>query len=607
MSYRQRVKKKNIKNMKKRILPILAGLVALSSCEGFLDATNIYSKDLNSFYSNPTEIAEGVAGMYHAMYNAGVTSDENVSINVLDDLTLGGGESGGESSFFLDKFTDPSVDYFHDAWKNAYNGINRASALIERLTAADFNIDTYFSSEAEADAYAAQALGEAYFMRGYFYLRLGRMFGGVPIIATTASPRDVPRSSYTETFTQAASDFKLAIEAFPNKAATAYATSEYGHANRWIAQGYIARAYMHYTGYMTNIESTPTSTLPLNDAAGGGELAKADVVAYLEDCIANSGYALLTDFRSLWPYSYVNYASAKFGDAAGENKLPWANAENLQWAGQDGFTPTIEGTTGNSEVMFSVRYAFGNWGVDQQQRVNKQCLYFGLRDNTLQPFGQGWGHGTVHPGFVSSWDDADLRKEGSVLATGDAENGTAGFEDKGAKQYSGYVNKKYQTLVIDGNKEIAGTTFGGAVGMFEYIYNVSANGSNDMQLRHAQDHILLRFADILLMKDELTETNTGMTALRDRAGLDPVPYTLEALKAERMYEFAFEAVRWYDLVRWGDVYSGNNYYVQPVNVMNNKIEEAYSITPPAAQKGLLPIPETEVSISNGVYTENAGW
>ncbi len=68
--------------------------------------------------------------------------------------------------------------------------------------------------------------------------------------------------------------------------------------------------------------------------------------------IANSGYELTPDFRNLWPYSYVN-------ESAGTDVLPWAATEGLEWVGQDGPNSTVG--TGNKEVMFAKRFAFGNW------------------------------------------------------------------------------------------------------------------------------------------------------------------------------------------------------------------------------------------------------
>ena len=237
---------------------------------------------------------------------------------------LGGGGPDDKSAKWVDNFEDPNEDTYRDMWTQSYNGITRANAIIENAADADFS--SYFSSPEEAAQYKAQAIGEALFMRAFYYFRLGKFFGGVPLIVRLDTPRDVPRSTYTETFAQIASDLKLAIETLPAVPFTSIPTSEYGHANKWVAEAYIARVFLFYTGYMTNIEGESTSELPLVE---GGTLNATAIAAYLDDCMNSSGHALASDFRNLWPYSYVN-------QSAGSTVLPWAEAEGLSWAGQDG-------------------------------------------------------------------------------------------------------------------------------------------------------------------------------------------------------------------------------------------------------------------------------
>ena len=61
------------------------------------------------------------------------------------------------------------------------------------------------------------------------------------------------------------------------------------------------------------------------------------------------------------------------------------------------------------------------------------------------------------------------------------------------------------------------------------------------------------------MHSELTDGKavlngkSGLNAVRQRAGLNDITYSLAALKKERRYELCFEALRWNDLRRWGDV------------------------------------------------------
>jgi hypothetical protein len=539
----------------------------------------LFEKDLNSFYQTPQDIEEAMSGVFNALYVGGVHSNEHVTANLLSDMMLAGGGPDDISAKNADAFIDPNVDTYRDLWGQNYKGIYRANAIIEAVENGDFS--QHFDSPAEAEVFKTQTLGEAYFMRAFFFFRGAKFFGGLPLITATDTDRYLPRSTFSETFAQIASDLKKSIELFPATNQTAIPSSEYGHANKWVAEAYLGRVYLFYTGYMSNIEGQATSDLPLTD---GGAISQSDAAGYLQDCVSNSGYQLVSDFRNIWPYSYAN-------QSAGNVVLPWADTEGLSWAGQDGHTPTFG--TGNNESMFTLRYSTTDWGWGQQYN-NRIPLFFGIRDNSMVPFGQGWGWGPVNPTLWNSWDDADPRKLGSIINLGDANQGTGSYQaDKGDHE-TGYFNKKYTTIQHDGGD--------GVKGMFYYLYDM-VNG-DPFQLWAAQDFIYMRYADVLLMHSEITNTDTGLNLVRARAGLAPVAYSLDAIKEERLHEFSFEGLRWFDILRWGDV---NNAFNGSVNVRNSGVDATYSVQYRPETKGLLPIPETEISLVGGVYEQNPGW
>lgn len=557
-------------------------IVATSSCEDYLDTDNIYGKSLDTYYQTPTDIEEAMAGVYNAIYVVTPEGSEPIAANLMSDMMLGGGGPDDASAKRVDNFIDPAEDTYRALWVQSYNGIARTNAIIERAAEADFS--TFFGSPEEAQRFKDQAIGEALFMRAFYYFRLAKFFGGVPMIVAIDDPKDVPRASYSETFAQIASDLKLAIETLPATPFPSIPTSEYGHANKWVAEAYMARVYLFYTGYMTNINNSATNELPLVE---GGSVTAADVTAYLDDVISNSGYALASDFRNLWPYSYANIA-------AGTTVLPWAEEEGLHWVGQDGHSPTFG--TGNYESMFVQRFSFGDWEWNNGNiYTNRLTLFSSIRGNSLVPFGEGWGWMTVNPRLWNNWDDEDPRKVGSILEVGNPAQGTGNWNDPGNQDhFTGYYNKKYTSIQYP-NEE------GTVQGMFVQLYGW---GNADMQLMHAQDFIFMRYADVLLMHSEITGDATGMNAVRARAGLDPVGYSLEALKQERLHEFAFEGLRWFDLLRWGDVESAFNY---SLNVNNSGSPATYQVNYRPETKGLVPIPESEIRLSNGAYEQNPGW
>ncbi len=121
------------------------------------------------------------------------------------------------------------------------------------------------------------------------------------------------------------------------------------------------------------------------------------------------------------------------------------------------------------------------------------------------------------------------------------------------------------------------------------------------------DWVILRYADVLLMHAEAIlagnqETTNAAAigsfqAVRNRAGLtDAVTsITKQELLDERRAELAFENQRLYDLLRFGEAQN----VLSALSTANN-----YSFT---ATDLLLPIPQREINLSNGVMTQNPGY
>ncbi|MDX9908125.1 MAG: RagB/SusD family nutrient uptake outer membrane protein, partial [Mariniphaga sp.] len=127
--------------------------------------------------------------------------------------------------------------------------------------------------------------------------------------------------------------------------------------------------------------------------------------------------------------------------------------------------------------------------------------------------------------------------------------------------------------------------------------------------------IHIRFADVLLMQSELKEDAAGLNRVRARSNLAPVSYSLQAIKAERRWELAFESIRWWDLLRWsgpsldeaGDALNKQNGFTlinaaEVVPMVNYDYKARLKQT-----QGYWAIPQTEIDKSNGVLEQNPGW
>ena len=149
-------------------------------------------------------------------------------------------------------------------------------------------------------------------------------------------------------------------------------------------------------------------------------------------------------------------------------------------------------------------------------------------------------------------------------------------------------------------------------------YGYFYGSENNRQTGLTQSLVWLRFADVLLMHSELTDGKTiyngksGLNAVRERAKLPDLPYSLANLKKERRYELCFEALRWNDLRRWGDVSEKVKNQVGN-KITNQGIPGEYAFTNDFIQRynetggGFFKIPEDQVTLSEGVLEQNPGW
>lgn len=530
--------------------------------ENFLEQKNLYEVYDVDFYATPEDINEALTAVYSCLPTDGDVNNPTLVANLMSDDCFGGGGIGDVGFHDIDGFTSTNEDLYLELWETLYRGIFRANMIIKRFDQADY------SNESERK----QALGETYFMRAYFNLKLAQFFGTFPL-KLEPDPANLPKATPEAIFGQIASDLKFAIETMPSTKFTAISKDRLGHATKWAAEALMARAFLFYTGYYNKTEVT----LP-----DGSVVSKTNVVTWLEDCIANSEHGLVSDFRNQWPYSYAN------------DEYPYAINNGLVWEGEDG---------GNEETMFAIKYSpYGGWSPPAQQMSysNQLVLYMALRgQDGLMPFGTGWGGGPVNPQLYESFDDNDHRKKGSIVDVTDAEEGNVSTDyiwgQWEAVHETGLNQKKYTPIQV--------TTADGLKGMYFELLGSPDN----FQLWNMQDEVLIRFADVLLMAAELKEDVAPLNEVRVRANLAPLgSYSLEALKEERRHELAFEGLRYFDLLRWQDVEAAFA-KVKNVPVKNVGVDETYTATYRPETGGFLPIPESQVLLSDGVLKQNPGW
>ena len=582
------------KNTMKKFINILAtaaiALGGVTSCT--LDAINYVEKTPENFPITSTDASQALAGIYQNLSQ--VCANPQMSFFYLSTLAsddnLGGGGTNDKLMQAMDLLLNYQNDMTHQFWTDRYQGINRANALLSGVENMQLE-----------DAERQQVIGEAKFLRGFFYYELASQYGRVPLVLTT-EVAEPTQPTAAELWGQILMDLRDAAENMPST------RKSDGHVDKFTAEAMLGRAWLFYTGMYGNGDDlaalTSTTYNPLTEVAlpDGSTLTKQDVIGYIDDCVNNSGYSLVSDYRNLW--AYTNRCTVEDYD--------YTKGQELKWVEDDAAV--------NPESMFAIKFnKLASWQTTIGY-ANGYALHFGIRGgqdyaNTF-PFGQGWGAGPVAPNLVNDWNAAesgDMRRDASVQNVNDLPNYTFGGGSwADFVQETDYYAKKQAPISARYTDGTGATQY---APIFEYVMYGENGWQNDnlMQTGNIHDLVLIRFADVLLMQSELKEDVGGINQVRGRSGLAPIgSYSLEALQKERRWELAFEGVRWNDIRRWHIAAAALEKQTnQPVYYLGtpstNTAHNGGYAARYNATAGFFKIPETEISLANGGLTQNEGW
>ena len=598
--------------MKKIYVMAIAALFTfgLASCDSYLDSSNFTEANTNNYPASPADLNKELAALYGVMNQFSTNPLQTPwFVNyIMSDDANGAGGTGDVESHAIGHLMVNKDDIYDAAWHNTYVGIARANAIIYAVDA--FN---WTGQETTRN----QLLGEAYFMRGLFYMWGSQFWGNIPAYWEAAAPDPCPQQdAETVIWPHILADFTSAANLMSHGATT----KGDGHATKGAAEGMLGRAYLFYEGFYKGVKdltSANPEVVELPEQEGvSGTLSKAQVANYLEDAINNGGYSLVEDFRLLW--QYTNSLTAPdypfVADLA---------ANNQYWAGN-----------GNSEEMFQIQYMnAGSWnGTIAMGFTNQASLYCGLRcdddgagnkngDAGEMPFGQGWGQGTINANLWDEWSDSDPRKKATIL---DAQDEIPSFVfTTSCSEDAGYYNKKWMPITC------AASTWDDFNNAYTWwgvyrVKNTSAanNNGNSFQGEHYADMVLLRLADVMLMHAELTGQATYLNRVQSRAGVTQTSATLENIQNERRWELAGEGIRFNDLRRWSGKNGGENCMAAKALEKQNGTRVNYTGTWTtmkhassswakryAATDGFLQIPPAQIkNVANEeVLKQNAGW
>ena len=642
--------------MKKYIISAFAVLSAatmFTSCNDMLDTDPRVTEMTDAtFPGKPADVEAQIAATYSIMNTMGGGDSDNQNIffwwEVMSDDCYGSGGLQDNKVKSLHHLVEMNVNQYEQPFILLYGGISRANTIIETID----NVPWKDNQKALRD----QLLGEAFFMRGLYYLWLSQLFGDVPLITSTTITDEMMQQVSAEEaiYPQIFSDFISA------KTLMGTDKSRSGHANKFVAEGFLARAYMFWAGFYKNVGELASGSVPAvelieQEGCKGGSLSKEEVVAGLKDIVATGGYQLCEDYRSLWQYS---------------NSLLWQETQDGGGIVEIKETTDAEGKVvkdtvrtghgyefikdmkkencfdmpgmgnGNTEELFQIQFmnaskwAIGGTYNAQRMYSNYISVFWGLRNgasnqngdrNLTYPFNQGWGQGTPSCNIWDDWTAAensaagkeytDLRKKASLI---DLDNELVGYTyEKDDCEESGYSVKKYAEVNLDACAANNDTWWSQAPGY------TGSSLDNKMQGDHFEDFYLMRYSDVLLMLTELTGDAQYMNQVQRRAGVPETPYSLKAVQDERRWEFCFEGLRFNDMRRWtGNNPTESSYAPKALQAQagkqivclgqkGNKRSMQHMTCSWAeryiATNGFLAKPQAQITLMNGKMEQNPGW
>ena len=542
----------------------VAGLT-VTSCS--MDTESKTSQNDETAYRNAEALDMALVGCYDGWQRT--ISSEEIGMYMLaefaSDQAHGGlGFSDAKNNNVLDQF-DISVapsynNLFNTDWINYYAAIFRCNKVIQAEETADWGGDL---------TARGRIIGQARALRAILYFDLARMFGDVPLI-TVPTEENLPRTAASEVYKQIFEDLKYAAANIPANAFPLDNRKENdGRITKYAAEALLARAYLYYTGYYGQENEGCT---------------KQEAIDALEDIINNGGYELEANYADL-------FMPACTKDASNGTNYAWDTTFKGKYYNNGDWQSDI-----SKEVILNLKFsATADYNGNADGNVFQ--VYLGPRNKcaTSVNIASGWGACSVTQKFVDTYKD-DPRFCTCVWSCADA--GVAA-DVNDTYEYTGYYTRKYAPMCFsDGTRQEVG---------FEL-------GEQHMNITYYQDWTVMRYADVLLMHSELTGTNTGLNMVHQRSCPgESLSYSIENIRKERAIEFAFEGIHFWDLMRYekDGAYAGRAIAEAQngAKVMNGGVETttSFKIDNFTAKKGLMQIPNTQITLSGGVLTQNAGW
>lgn len=469
-------------------------LAAFQSCQidEYLDKAPTGGLTENQVFGNYQQALQYLAGIYRRLPDEWQPAgSETFTYAAASDEALTSQELGNGPQVYTNGQISPSENVL-DRWIALYGSVRSASLFLEK-------IDAWTPGNTVEVAAKERMIGEAYFLRAFFFMELFKRYGGIPVFEGTLNVSDdlnLPRNTVEETVNRILEDCDRAANLLYEQNAPA----DLGRATKGAALMLKAQALLFRASPLHN---------PSGDRAKWAEAAAA-----ARDVINLNVYSVDGNYRSL----FQSRTTPNIIFQSTVNKTAWRNLM---------FLPSLRGYARIQPIQEMVdAYEMQITGLpitDPTSGYNPNDPYAG-RDPRL-------GYSVIYDG--STW-------KGQVIRTHASAGTNAVLPGGGTTQTrTGY----YLAKTVDENANIEPAVTG------EHFWVYMRYEDLLLMYAEAQNEALDAPDNSVYEAVNAVRTRTGVDMPSLPAGLSRLQIR-DRIRNERRVELAFEGKRFWDIRRW---------------------------------------------------------
>ncbi|SDD39163.1 RagB/SusD family nutrient uptake outer membrane protein [Pedobacter soli] len=546
---------KNIKAIiqnKKLYLLVLVTFFAAACKKDFMDVNPPDKISADLVWKDPALAQAFVNDIYNGLGNGGFS--EQMLASVSDEAMFTHPTRGID--LVNNATINPStLGWVDDTWayKQMYNRIRACNTTIERIVGGDNGL----SSQGLKD----QLLGEAYFLRAYFYQQLLRYYGAVALITKTYTLTDnfnIKRNTYEECVNFIIKDCDEANRLLAGKTLDKGRTSALAALALKSRVLIYAASDLHDRAKLTaKITGIAAQKLDFLSYASGNQadryrLAQTAAKAVLD---AGTGYKLTLSAPATTAEGQVNFKSIAMGggskapgiDATAASELIFAryfitqsNNRHAQQNGPNGYHNWAGNTpigllVDDYEMNDGSKFSWTNPVQKANPYQNRDPRFYA----TILYDGAGWkprdkASGNVDPANQIQTGIYDLLSSGSVTDFKGLDTRGSSIENWNGS-WTGYYYHKF----IDPDPNIVDASAPQTIPWPFFRYTEA----------------VFNYIEASIELGELTNATNWLNKIRFRAGMPAVTATdqaglREVYRHERRIEMAYEEQRYHDTRRW---------------------------------------------------------